>query len=488
MAPQSAAGSARNGGFARTLTAPRITLLVVAAAAPLGAVLGNVPIGIIRGNGPGMPVAFLIAGVLVVCFAIGFIAMCRAVPDATGFSAIIGAGLGRRAGLGAAYATLLSYGAGTIAIMAAGGYFSSLILDGYGLVLPWWAWSGLLVAVVALLGRRAADLGVRMLTALIAVEFLSLLALSIAVLLRHGWSAFPVASFAPETVFSAGLGVAMMFALTSFIGTESSVLYSREAKDPARSIPRATYSAVALIALSYFLASWLIIGALGAETAVEAATELEGDTVFAIGAETGGTPLLVALQVFFCTSLLACLLALHNATVRYLQTLAERRALPRYLGRISARSRGPAAASDTFAVLTGLCILAFAVVGADPYLGLNANLIGLFTVGIVTMQALTAMTAVVYFRRRRDARLWRTLVAPLVAFIGLSCAIVLIVANYRLLTEQDSLLPNLVPVLIVVAFGLGFIVDGARGRRGSGPGAEDEGGGARVKAREDLRA
>ncbi len=50
----------------------QIALLVIAAAAPLGAVLTAAPIGFQLGNGPGLAGTFLLAGFLMVCFSVGY--------------------------------------------------------------------------------------------------------------------------------------------------------------------------------------------------------------------------------------------------------------------------------------------------------------------------------------------------------------------------------------------------------------------------------
>jgi amino acid transporter len=451
-------------GYQRTLTTSRLTLLVVAAAAPLGAVIGNVPLGILLGNGAGLPVAFLVAGVLIACFAVGYIAISRVVPAASGFASYVEAGLGRGAGLGAAYATTLSYAAGTIAIAAGSGYFANLIAGSYGLDLPWWAWSALAVAVVGLLGRRAADLSAKALFVFIAAEFLILVALDVAIVVHHGFSAFPVASFSTEQVFSGGAGPALMVGLTSFIGVESAVIYAREARDPVRSLPRATYAAVGAIAVFYFITCWLIVGAAGAEQVVPTTAELQGDLVFALASDNGGTVLLTLMQVFFCTSLLAVLVALHNATTRYMQSLGDRGALPHGLARVHARHRGPSVASDTLIIVTVVLLAVFALTGADPYIGLNTSMIGLFTIGIVAMQALVAFAALVYFRRRGDRRIWTTAIAPTLAALGLLAAVIAIVANYPVLSGSSAVVPNLLPVLVPLALAAGFVVHAVRGR------------------------
>ncbi|MGW0035513.1 APC family permease [Gordonia sp. NPDC003376] len=453
-------------GFHRTLTAPRVTMLVVAAAAPLGVMIGNIPIGIILGNGAGLPVMFLVAGVLVALLATGYLALSARVDGPGGFSVLVGAGLGPALGLGTAFATGLAYLAGTVALAVATGYYSNLILGGFGIDLPWWGWSAIALALVLTLGRRAATVSARALLGLMIAEFAVVGILDVAILVNHGFSAFPLTTFSPSTVLSGSIGPAIMMGFTSYIGIESAILYKSEAKDPHRSIPRATYCAVSVIIVIYLLSSWLIIGAVGADQAVPMATEMSGDFVFAIAADNGGDPLLVLMQVFFCTSLLACLLALHNATVRYVQALGQQRFLPRALGRIHTKHGAPSIASDVVVASTAVVLLGCALTGADPYLSIGTSLTGIFTIGVIGVQVLVALSVIRYFRGDPDRKRWATLWAPAIGGIGILLGVIAIALNYHVLTGSDSPLINSLPVVIPLALVVGVAVARRRERRG----------------------
>lgn len=171
MSPTASTTPPEELGYKRSLTAPRIALLIIAGAAPLGVVIGNVPVGILLGNGIAVPVSFLIAGILITSFVVGFIALSQAVPGANGFASLAKAAFGSGVGLGTAYTTALAYVLGTIGIMSATGYFAALIASSYGFDLPWWVWSFAAAIFVALLGRRAADLSAKVLFLLIVAEF-----------------------------------------------------------------------------------------------------------------------------------------------------------------------------------------------------------------------------------------------------------------------------------------------------------------------------
>jgi amino acid transporter len=88
------------------LGVPHIVFFVVAAAAPLTAVVGVTPAAFMLGNGPGVPLTFLLVGGLYLLFSAGFTAMSGFVGSAGGFYSYIVAGLGRPAGVAGAMIAL----------------------------------------------------------------------------------------------------------------------------------------------------------------------------------------------------------------------------------------------------------------------------------------------------------------------------------------------------------------------------------------------
>ena len=82
------------------LSTRRIIFLVVAAAAPLAAMIGNLPIALGRGNGPATPAAFLFASLVLLLFTVGYAAMGRRVVNTGAFYTYVAKGLGKPAGVG----------------------------------------------------------------------------------------------------------------------------------------------------------------------------------------------------------------------------------------------------------------------------------------------------------------------------------------------------------------------------------------------------
>ena len=435
----------------RTLTTGRVVFLVIAAAAPLAAMVGNVPLALLYGNGPGLPVAFVIAAAVLLCFAVGYAAMSRTVVNTGAFYTYVARGLGKPAGLGAAYVAVLSYTALTIGLAGSLGYYLG---DATGA--PWEVFTAVSIAVVGALGYRSADVSARILGFLMVAEFVILFAFDLAVVLAKGFHALPSASLDPGVVTGGSLGIGLMFAFTSFVGFESAALYGEETKNPEKAVPRATYISVSAIGVFYFLTSWIIVGAIGSGqvknvvTTHKAAGKI-GDVVldqatYYLG-DTGSS----LMGLFLITSLLASMLAVHNASSRYLFALGRERVLPARLGSYHPQHLSPHLGSLTVTSVTAVVAGIYAVAGLDPLTTLATSMIGLSTLGIVLLQAGASVSVVAYFRKAQDADLLRTAVAPAIGALGLLVALVLAVANYRKLTDSRSPAVTLLPVLLLLA-------------------------------------
>jgi hypothetical protein len=128
------------------------------------------------------------------------------------------------------------------------------------------------------------------------------------------------------------------------------------------------------------------------------------------------------------------------------------------LGKTS-RNGAPVVASGTQVAFNTIVVGVFAIFGADPLISISASMTGFGTVGIVALQAAAAVSVVVFFRRRRDPRLWSTAIAPALGAAGLITAFVLAVANFGTLAGSNSpvigKLPWAVLVVVVAGFAMG---------------------------------
>jgi amino acid transporter len=437
-----------------------IVFLVVAAAAPLTAIGGALPVMLAIGNGPGNPLAYVVAAVVLLLFSVGYAAMSRHVVDAGAFYAYVSKGLGSRVGVGAAGLALLTYTAIQAGLYGlAGATAQGLVVQYGGPDLPWWVWAFVLMAVVALLGYRNIDVGTKVLGVLLTLEIAVIAVVAVAILVQGGADGIDVRSFTPSAFFSGAPGISIMFAIASFIGFEATAIYGEEARNPRRTVPLATYVAVVSIGVFYALASWAIVLAFGSDGVVAAAQADTAGLVFAAAAQYVHPVVADVMVVLLLTSLFAALLAFHNAVSRYLFALGRERRAPAVLGRTHARHGSPHIGSLTQTASAAVIVAVFVLAGSDPVLQLFTWMSGLATVSILVVMVLTSVAVLAFFARTRvDRRIWHTRVAPVLGTLGLAGITVLVLTNFTTLISGDATLATVLLVVIALAFAAGVVV------------------------------
>ncbi len=442
------------------LSTQKIIFLVVAAAAPLAAMVGNLPIALSRGLGAATPAAFLFAGLTLLCFSVGYAAISRRVVSTGAFYTYVAKGLGKPVGVAAAFTALIAYVGYTVGLAAFLGYFADLISVSAGGHVGWLAYGLVGIAVVAVLGYRSIDLSSKVLGVLMAAEVGVLAVFDVAVLLARGWHALPLEAFSPAAIAGPGLGIGLMITFTSFIGFESAALYGEEAEAPTRSIPLATYASVILIGVFYLLTAWLTVGAVGAANAAREATAEGGSFMITLAGRYAGPGIVTAMGLLVCTSLLASYLALHNAAARYMFALSREKLLPKVLGAFHPTRYAPSNASAAVSGITLLSVAAFGLTRLDPYLTLVPALIGLGTFGIILIQAMAAVAIVVWLWQRRSTQSPAVLAASAAGAVGLVIAAVLVAQNFSTLAATGLAWTAWLPWLYAATavFGVGFAI------------------------------
>lgn len=446
------------GALRQSLTTWRLILLVIAAAAPMAAVVGIVPVAFAFGNGAGLPVTVLGVCLVLALFSVGYSAMSRRVVSTGAFYSYVAQGLGGVPGLGAAFIATVSYTVITAGALAYFAYFAQVAFAGLFGGAPSWIWfagaGGLLIAALA---YRGIDLSFRVIAVLIVAEFVVLLFLVVSIVGHLGGHAFPREPFSFHAVSSGTPGIAVMLVFLLFIGFESAALYSEETRDPRRSVARATYGAVVVMSGFYFLTTWVTVGAVGSGRIADVATQNTGTLYFDLTSRYLAPWVSQLMAVFMATSMFATALSLHNVAGRYVFALGRQRCLPAALGRTHARFGGPHRASVVISVLLALIVGIGFVAGAPPMVGLGTVAAGLGTVGVMTLQCLASLAVIGYFRRHGGGAVWPTMVAPLLAFLAMGFGVFLAVRRFDLISGASSAVVNGLPIVIAVAFAVGAV-------------------------------
>lgn len=454
-APAATRDRRSEGGLSGTLGVPQIVFMVVAMAAPLTVVAGLIPIMIAVGNGTGVPLDFIVVGLVLLLFTVGFSAMTPEVKDAGAFYSYVHKGLGTVAGFGAAALAIVTYAVLLVSVAAyLGAAARSALITLTGLALPWWSLSALCLLAIAFLGFRNVEMSARVLGALLVAEVLIVVVLDAAVVLRGGANGLTTEPLTWHAFTTGEVGTGVMFAIFGFIGFEATAVFRSEARNPGRTIPRATYVAVLVIGALYAVTAWAVIVGAGTDSAVATAgadpQSFTPDLTAAYVSQVAHD----AIQVLLTTSFFACVLTVHNVVARYLFTLGRQQALPARLGAVHPRHASPHVASLVVSVVGSGALAAMALFRLDPVTQIYAWLGGAGTLGLILLLAMTSVAVVVHFGREpgRVSR-WKGTVAPGIASLSLIAILVLVVHNFELLIGSASIADVLLALIGVAWIG-----------------------------------
>jgi amino acid transporter len=471
-----AATDAATGGLhRRKLGVAELVFFIVAASAPLTAVAGGQAATYLVTGNRGIPFLFIPLAIILGIFAVGYAAMSHHVADAGAFYTYVTRGLGRIGGVGTAFGALVSYNAMQIGIyglfgVATAGFMS----DKIGITMDWYWWCLIAGAIIAFLGVLQVDLNAKVLAVFLILEIVVVAIFDFAILADPGPQGNTSIGWDPGIATDAALGSALVFCVASFVGFESAAIYSEEAKDPKRTVARATFIAVIAIGVFYALSSWFLANSIGPDTIVNPDALVEGGFTTPDGAAPDPTTVLFiagqdrlgafwgdSASLLFCTSLFAALLSFHNAVARYFFALGRERVLPSSFARVSRRTGAPVTGSVVQSLIALVVVGAFAIADADPILKLFTWLTNLGALGVLALMAVTSFAVVAFFRKRPDPSMgsYRTFVAPLIAGVLMVVVLVLGVTNFNVLItgSTDAPTDSMAIVLPLILLGAGLL-------------------------------
>lgn len=425
--------SAADPGLARNaLSLPELVFTSLATLAPLTLVVAVAPLHFLVG-GAAVPGGYIVAAVVMALFSVGLTTMMRYVRNTGAFYAIITRGLGREVGSASALLAVVAYNALQVSTYGALGLYAGDTFGRFfGIQAPWWVYAAVALAAVAFLGFRGITASAKVLMVVLLAEMAVLVVLAVSIFATGG-EGFSTEPFAPQTVFTFQNGAMFGLIFGAFMGFESTVIYSEEVKGGARTVRRATYIVVAFIGVFYAAMAYAIVTAYGVDRIAAAAVDDPSGLVLVLFEQYTPAWLVDVTGVLLLFSAFAALLALHNASNRYLYALGRENLIPRVFGTTHPKTRSPwiaGLAQSAFAVIVlVLCIL----FNVDPYLGLLLWGSALGFLGIIVLWALCSLSVVIFLRKNApEAGVWRTTIAPLISFVALSVVAVLVVANFDL--------------------------------------------------------
>jgi APA family basic amino acid/polyamine antiporter len=349
----------------------------------IGAGIFVLPAVVAAGLGPAAPLAYVVCGVMMALIVLCFAAAGSRISLTGGLYAYVEAAFGPFVGFLAGVLYSLS------ASMAVAGVASAFV-DSLAGIWPAAGNPSIRVAVLALLFAGLAAVNVRGVTpGARLVEAMTLAKLvPLAVLIGAGiWFVQPEHLAVSALPPASAVGRTAIVLIFAFVGVEIALVPSGEMSDPARTVPRALFMALAVTTTIYLAIQAVALGILGPALADYASAPLAEAMARVLG--PGGRLFVLAGAMVSMFGYVAGDLL---GSPRALFALARDRMLPSALARVHPRFHTPHVAIVTYATFVG----AVAVSSRFTELAIVAN------VAILTLYLLCVLASAVL--QRRDVR------------------------------------------------------------------------------------
>lgn len=492
--PESDAGISTFKGQDSALRAGRLgtaglLLSVLAATGPLMVVAGVMPTTFAVMGVVGQPLLFLILGVVLALFSVGYAEMSRHVHNAGAFYAYISRGLGPTAGAGAALVALVAYSVLQVGIYGMFGFeVSNLFATYLDLSIAWWIPALVAVLAVGALALLKIDVNARVLGVLLLVEVALVVVFDAAAIGDPAKEGLSLHAFNPDTLTGAGVGTALCFCIAAFTGFEQAPVYAEETSRPHILVPRVMFMAVGFVAVFFAISSWALTVAAGPSAIIPTAQKQSAGLMFFLTESRLGGTFTDIVHVLFVTGMFAALLSFHNVVSRYAFAMGREGLLPATFGRTNSSSGAPGTGSLLQTALSLIVVVAFAVTddgkAGDP----TAPVLKLFTwggnvgaLGIILLMAAASLAVIVFFVRRgaAGAQIWR-LVASGIAGIALLVIAFYTVKDFDVLvgsgpgSSLNWVLPGIIALAAVIGLVHGLVLRGRNPEAHAGIGLGNE--------------
>jgi amino acid transporter len=403
------------------LGVPSVVFFGVAGAAPLTVIIGSIStIYAVVGN-TAVPIVYLVVAAILSLFTVGFVAMSRHIVNSGAFYSYISHGLGRILGVAAAFVALPAYSLMQIGLFGLFGVVASGILDSMGIGADWFICALVAWAVTAILGLLWVDLSGKVLAVLLVAEIALVLIYDLVMVANPAGGHVTFSTLNPAQIFNPEVSAMMVLAIAGFVGFEATVVLSEEAKDPKKTIARATHLAVLVAGLMCGLSAWAMSVGAGPDKIVSDAKDQKTDLVFNLVAPHVPAAFINVGYILFMTSIFAALLAFHAAVARYQFALGREGVLPRAWGNTHPRTGAPVVGSLTQSVLALAVLVIYKFTGADPLVYLFAWLTVVGGLGVLILMWSASAAVIMFFvKHRSQENVWRSRVAPIIAFLLLT--------------------------------------------------------------------
>jgi amino acid transporter len=304
--------------------------------------------------GIGSPLTIIAAAIAIALLGNTLAEFSRAIPSTGSFITFIGKTFGPVMAVTTTMVISIGYIIAISSVINISGGWTQIILQKYlGINVPWQILTLLFVALVFFLMVRGVHLSTRWAGYFFVLEMAVLLLISVVVLVTHA-AQLSLSPFNPGNISGglAGLGLGFPIAVYLFIGWENSASLAEETNDPRRNVPRAIYSSILLMALSYLLFMYATVVAFNYNVNALSAAQVP----FITAAEKISAILALLAYIAGFTSTMSAMIAGSNSQARLIFNAAREGLLPTWLAKLHPRTRTPWASFLVFFAI-GLAIV-----------------------------------------------------------------------------------------------------------------------------------
>ncbi len=315
-----------------------------------------------KGGGVASPLSVIIAGVGV--FALGWIvsSYAKEVHAAGSLYDYVTRGLGKRVGTAAGW---LYYGGVVVLLVGLllliGGYLQSTIASEFKVnPLPSWAWTAIVIALIAVILYFGVRLSTRTQLALALVSIIVLTVFFISVIVQLG-SANSARPFEPSSSADGWSGIffGVLYGVLLFVGFETAANLAEETPKPRREIPIAIMTTAGIATAIYLLATYVEVA--GFHYSLKAITAAASAPLFALGAAKsaggyGGTWIDRLLELVVLFDMLAVAIGCAVSGSRGIFAMARDRRIPAALA-ITSKRHGSPLGAGVFVIGASIVVL-----------------------------------------------------------------------------------------------------------------------------------
>ncbi|WP_350348081.1 APC family permease [Agromyces sp. G08B096] len=375
------------------------------------------------GAGAAMPFVFIVALAIMLVVATSITEMARVFPSAGSFYTYVSQGIGPKAGFVTGGLMFLAYALLVPAELALIGFYTSGLLEGYGIHVHWTIISAIFTVLMIVLSRHGISGSLKTAATLFGIEVGVIVLLSIIVLAQGGADGLTLEPLNPAASPTGltGLALGMTFGILSFVGFEAATTLGEEVRRPRRNVPRAIILSLLLVGVIYVFCTYAEMVGFGVGN-VDALTS--DPAPFTTLAKTYAPWLEILIGLAGISSIFAVTMNSNNGIVRIVFAMGREGLLPASLGRVHPVRRTPSVAIWLVAVVSvvftfGVGLLA-GPFNAYVYLG------SVLTLAIIPVYILTAIACIRYFSRegRAERSIVKHVVLPVLGIAALAIPIV----------------------------------------------------------------